>query len=328
VADKEDGTLGRGIPPQAVNFSAAYVAQGKDVVQAVQGHQVAPAAVKSSGPSAADISRGKVLMTGSDCAACHAPVRASVGPSWQAVATRYKYNSSNVDRLANKIIKGGGGVWGEREMAAHPQISKAEASQIVSYILSFSEKPKQQNSGKPLNGTFAAKEHVGKGSLGYYLFTASYKDKGANGMSPLTSRETITLRHPLVRAAECDSVSNAARGNREDYKFIKYTQNRAFIVFRDIDLTDIGSLTFELNPKGTSGKIELRLGAPDGPVVGATPVLSKANTAIPQGALWATVTMPVEATKGVHDLYLVLNSGTGLSIWSTFDVDTILFNRR
>jgi cytochrome c len=304
------------------------VSQGKDIVQATGGHQVATAAPKQSGASAVDISRGRVLINASDCNACHAPVRASVGPSLQAIAARYKYSPTNVDRLANKIIRGGGGVWGEREMAAHPQLSKAEASQMVSYILSLSEKPKKLTTSTPLSGQFTAKEHVGKGGGGHYLFTASYKDRGANGMAPITTRETITLLHPLVRAADCDSLGNAARGNREDFKFIKFTQHGAYIVFRNMDLSGISSLTFQLNPKNTSGKIELRLDSPVGDLVGSTPVVSKETVAIQPGAQWAAVKMPVDAVKGMHDLYFVFSGDAKTTIWNTFDVDTILFSRQ
>jgi cytochrome c len=43
----------------------------------------------------------------------------------------------DIDHLVNKIINGGGGVWGEVNMPAHPGIKPGEAKQIVDYILSL-----------------------------------------------------------------------------------------------------------------------------------------------------------------------------------------------
>jgi len=39
--------------------------------------------------------------------------------------------------LAEKIMKGGQGNWGEIPMAAHPNISMEDASAMVEYILSM-----------------------------------------------------------------------------------------------------------------------------------------------------------------------------------------------
>ena len=39
--------------------------------------------------------------------------------------------------LAGKIINGGQGNWGEVPMSAHPQISQADAEEMVKYILTI-----------------------------------------------------------------------------------------------------------------------------------------------------------------------------------------------
>jgi cytochrome c len=78
----------------------------------------------------------------SDCKACHAVEKKSIGPSYLDLGKKYKANAQTIDMLAKKIINGGGGVWGEQAMAAHPQISLGDAKEIVNYVLSLSDKKK------------------------------------------------------------------------------------------------------------------------------------------------------------------------------------------
>jgi len=54
------------------------------------------------------------------------------------VAKKYSAKKqADVDYLVNKIINGGGGVWGEVAMPAHPSLSRDDAKKLVSYILSL-----------------------------------------------------------------------------------------------------------------------------------------------------------------------------------------------
>lgn len=318
VTDREDGQLGRGIAAGKVQWRIGFVPEGKDVVQAVQGHQVAAAATLSP-------AKGKVLLEASDCKACHALDRNSVGPSFSAIANRYDAQPSVADKLAAKIINGGGGVWGDREMAAHPQISKGDAKQMVAYILSLRTKGKTTAPALPLSGTFAAREHAGKGGEGSYVLRALYTDRGANGMPSLKGADQITLRHPLVRAADCDELKDAARGNTGEVKIIKFTANGAYIRFGGIDLSGVQYLRLLVNPKNATGRIEVHASAADGPLLGATPVLSKKDMQPDQKGSWMEVAVPLSGAAGIKDLFLVFKEGPGVNIWNTFDLETVYF---
>ena len=81
--------------------------------------------------------KGKALMDKSDCNACHSVDNKIVGPAFKDVAKKYKNDKTAVTKLSDKIIKGGAGAWGDIPMAPHPQISKADASEMVKYILSL-----------------------------------------------------------------------------------------------------------------------------------------------------------------------------------------------
>ena len=58
-----------------------------------------------------------------------------VGPALKEVAAKYAGQKDAVDKLSQKVIKGGSGVWGPVPMPANPQVSEAEAKQLVEWVL-------------------------------------------------------------------------------------------------------------------------------------------------------------------------------------------------
>lgn len=78
---------------------------------------------------------GLVLIEGADCLTCHKMDTRLVGPSYQEVAD--KYSEGDVEMLANKIIEGGKGNWGEIPMTPHAGMSKDNAKKMVEYILTM-----------------------------------------------------------------------------------------------------------------------------------------------------------------------------------------------
>jgi cytochrome c len=72
-----------------------------------------------------------------NCMACHAVDKKVVGPSYKDVAAKYAGQKDAVDKLSQKVIKGGVGVWGQIPMPANTQVSDAEAKQLVNWIMSL-----------------------------------------------------------------------------------------------------------------------------------------------------------------------------------------------
>ena len=70
-----------------------------------------------------------------NCMACHAVATKVIGPSYKEVATKYAGQPDAVAKLSVKVLKGGSGVWGAVPMPANPQVSEAEAKQLVQWIL-------------------------------------------------------------------------------------------------------------------------------------------------------------------------------------------------
>jgi cytochrome c len=89
-------------------------------------------AVLSAAPAFAD----QALATSKNCMACHAIDKKVVGPAYKDVAAKYKGDKTAADKLATKVVKGGGGVWGAIPMPANPQVSDAEAKKLVAWVLS------------------------------------------------------------------------------------------------------------------------------------------------------------------------------------------------
>lgn len=78
---------------------------------------------------------GKALVEGADCLSCHKVDSKLVGPAYQDVAA--KYTDADIDHLAQKVIDGGKGVWGDVPMTPHAGLSKENAQKMVKYILSL-----------------------------------------------------------------------------------------------------------------------------------------------------------------------------------------------
>ena len=71
------------------------------------------------------------------CLACHSVDNKIVGPAYKDVAKKYKGQKGIEAKLAEKVMKGGKGSWGEIPMPANPQVNEAEAKQLVTWILSL-----------------------------------------------------------------------------------------------------------------------------------------------------------------------------------------------
>jgi cytochrome c len=102
-------------------------------------------AVNVSVPAIAKISTmqmsgGELLINKSDCIGCHHKVNKLIGPSYTDIAKKYPNNEKNINYLANKIIKGGSGVWGKIPMTPHPKVSTNDAKLMAKYILSLKKK--------------------------------------------------------------------------------------------------------------------------------------------------------------------------------------------
>jgi cytochrome c len=88
-----------------------------------------------------DYQAGLALIGKSDCLTCHKVDEPLTGPPYRDVANKYASQAPGIiPQLAEKIIKGGTGVWGQVPMLPHPTISQADAETMVKYILLLKNK--------------------------------------------------------------------------------------------------------------------------------------------------------------------------------------------
>ena len=88
-----------------------------------------------AGLAAAPAFANQELAQKKNCMACHTVDKKLVGPGFKEVAAKYAGQKDAVDKLSQKVIKGGSGVWGAVPMPANPQVSEAEAKTLVTWIL-------------------------------------------------------------------------------------------------------------------------------------------------------------------------------------------------
>ena len=73
-----------------------------------------------------------------NCTACHAIKGAkTVGPTYADVAKKYAGQKGIESKLAEKVKKGGTGVWGQVPMPPNPTVPDADLQALVKWILSI-----------------------------------------------------------------------------------------------------------------------------------------------------------------------------------------------
>lgn len=77
------------------------------------------------------------LAQAKNCMACHHVTNKLVGPSYQEVAQKRAGEDNAVAILAEKIQKGGAGVYGPVPMPPNPMVSDEEAIKLAEWILTF-----------------------------------------------------------------------------------------------------------------------------------------------------------------------------------------------
>jgi len=288
VKDKEDGTLERGdINREEVFVSMDYLPEGKDLTVIVKGHQTNSSEITG-------FLAGKRMIDNSGCRACHDMSQKSVGPSYLDIAKRYHKDNNAVIYLAEKIVKGGAGVWGDKGMAAHPQLSLEQAAEMSRYILSLAQDKKDNL--LPLKGDITLDKHIGKNEKGIYIVRAAYTDRGANGIGPITGSSAVFLRPSMFKAITADAPANLMKINFNG-KDLAILGNNAFMAFNDIDLTDIGYITLGAATQGTAAAIEIRLGSPEGRLIGEAAIGSEPLFQMPKVAIQPQI--------GKHSVFFV-----------------------
>lgn len=98
-------------------------------------------------------------------------------------------------------------------------------------------------------------------------------------------------------------LENCSEGGQD----VAYIENGDYIGFKDVDFGDgADKIDVRVGANAGGSSIEVRLGAPDGTLIGTVDVQATGGW-----QTWATMSASLTKTSGVHDMYLVFKGGEG-----------------
>jgi cytochrome c len=248
-------------------------------------------------------------------------------PSYTAIAERYKKEAATVKKLAQKVITGGSGAWGEFVMSAHPQLSLDQASEIVSYILSVNDQTQVTHPVPPVGTIDPGKNKKGE-DKGEYILSVTYQDKESMGVEPNLVKKNFHFRYPQLKAVA--SSNDSAVANLSE-SVVRFSGTGSWIMFRNIDLTDISSVQYRVDQTQIGGQLSLHLDSPHGKQVASVNVeqFKKPQKTNAKGYFWQVVSSKVLPENGIHDLYFVYHDPKNAqsSMWTTLYLDWIEFKK-
>lgn len=314
VTDNEDGSTADGkIQTNEVAVTFDYVPSGFDPIEI---------ASKQSGVESEAIENiGRNLIETSDCKSCHQYTETSIGPSYEAVAMKYKNTPANVAMLVDKIINGGAGVWGEHAMSAHPSLSKADAKRMMDYIMNMNA-VKATAQSLPLSGNVTTEIPTGEDGMGSFLLHASYTDKGNGEVPALSGSDFVALKNPYLDPQTSEFRKGVNLLTTPSVNFFM-VGDQSYLGFKSLDLTGIkeivvyASISARVDAKG--GSIEIRIDSPTGEIVGQTePLIAKQVVGFRpppnmnfidwrrQNSSLGKVS--VSGVEGYHDVYIIFKN--------------------
>ena len=253
INDNEDGDA---VDQQNIYVGVDY-SEGPDKASRDMGHKQVTSAIM-----------GKTMTKTMDCKACHKINEKSVGPSYTAVSQKYKDDKDIYDYLGKKIKNGGGGVWGEVMMPAHPDLNEADTRQLVDYILSLT-KEDEKNKSLPTDGTINPKTVAPKESL---VMIASYTDKGAEGVNALTETTQLILPGNTFMVSDAFKTEGFSVMDYDGEKVMVTPKQAGWFALPSLDLTYVSTAEITIGWQGEmTGNLnyEAHLDSPDGDLLGS-----------------------------------------------------------
>ncbi|MEQ6121259.1 PQQ-dependent sugar dehydrogenase [Reichenbachiella sp. MALMAid0571] len=285
LEDEEDGSLKNGkIKASQVQVSLERVKGVYTIEQSTTG----VSQLKSP---------GEKLIGESDCKSCHKVNKRAIGPSFIEVSEKYKNDSKAPDYLANKILAGGSGVWGDINMSAHPLFSEAEALSMADYILSLAE-GNQNVKPVPTKGFIQIPEDIESGENITYILKASYTDKGTTEMDPITTTAIRTIQNPKLQAENFSTMHDLLSESGDKMVFMGFSST--YISFKNIDLNNVDSITFRYNYKGPECFITVKLDSATGKSIGKAQFIGDLKK---RGV--KELTIPIEPTQGNREIFFL-----------------------
>ncbi|MGH2948247.1 MAG: PKD domain-containing protein, partial [Solirubrobacteraceae bacterium] len=153
-----------------------------------------------------------------------------------------------------------------------------------------------------------------------FTVQASYTDLGGEEGAPELTGSTLAFYNPKTVQAEHHSDQSGTQisdsGSAAGGQRVAFVDSGDWISFTPMDLGDIGTMLLDYTSGSQGGFVEVRLDAPDGPLVGRvdTPGTGGWN------ATERVAIEGIDVADGVHEVFLVFGGGD-----SILDLDQIVF---
>ncbi|MFM7839950.1 MAG: c-type cytochrome, partial [Chitinophagaceae bacterium] len=247
-----------------------------------------------------------------DCKNCHLQDKRSIGPSFSEVALRYKKDPKADDYLTDKIIRGGGGVWGETPMAAHPNLDRGDAKLIVRWIRSLAEQGMARN--WPPAGKLPASLIQPNKENGLLTITATYTDPGGNDIKPMTGTAYRILRNSKLNLSTVRKMNNFSSMTYNGMNLFISPVNSGWLAIPEADLTSITGVTLQTGWQKAplyGYDFELRLDTPDGTLLAKSNLPGGLSSKGTNGATEVKFTWNPVTDGKKHEVYLVATAKKG-----------------
>jgi cytochrome c len=293
ASDKEDSA----ILPSNFFVSADYI-EGTDLAAIPQGHQQGEAIIT-----------GKSLVQSLDCKSCHKEAEKSIGPAYIDVAKKYQNDPNAKTYLTDKIVKGGGGVWGEVAMAAHPSLPRGDIDQIVNWIMSLADN-KAVKKSLPQNGSLQPSLGKPAKDNGVLSLSASYTDSGGTNIKALTGRVTTLLRNNKVLFSGKEKMKGYTTINFNGMNYMIAPAAEGWFTLDNIDLSNIGSALIVAGWQQAPAygfDFEIRLDDSAGKLIGTGSIVAPKEKLKPGAIGFGTANISFDAvTDGkLHTIYII-----------------------
>lgn len=285
-------------PAAGTYYVSVDYREGLDEASLNRGHQQASALIS-----------GKALTQSLDCKSCHKEKEPSIGPSYMMVSQKYQEGrrNTNMRYLVEKIAQGGGGVWGEVMMPAHPNVSLAERQEIATYILSLAD-TSERAASLPLAGSIQPDATQTGSNM---VITATYTDEGMNGVKALTGTAVLALKGNRISPSEDMDLKGMQAMSFGGMDLALLNAGEGSLKLENYDLSGVNMILLIAawqTPPAAGCDFELHLGSVDGKLVGS----GQMNT--PQSGQGTGIAVVLsEKLSGKQTIYLTYkrqNSGS------------------
>jgi cytochrome c len=261
----------------------------------------------------------------------------SAGKSGVATTTIEVGNTAPTVTLSSPA-DGGIFNWGDRipwsVMVSDPEDGPIDCARVtVSFALGHDNHGHGEGAQTGCSGVLQTDPADATHANGYLYggLTASYTDLGANGQPPLTTIDQKVLqqkRQQLEYATDQSGTNTGATTDPDggDLNRTSLDPGDWVAVNRSVNLANVNAVSFRVaagtpatagNPQGA---IQLRLDAPDGPILSTATINATTGT-----GSYATQSVPVTDPGGAHRLYLVFQAVPGGPTSALFNLNWLEF---